>query len=631
MVRQNPTSNPAQNSDCLRARFACAERSLRSNDILMKRARGHSSALSMVGAFLLTGQLLGCSSQGTERGSYQAGTGSSNPGGSGTTAGTSAGNTGSGGSANASGTTAGTTGSGSGSGGTGSMPLPKGTDPTALIPARIRRLSNAEYDRTVDALLGTDEHLAEGFAPDSRQSGFTVNDAQRIDAVLAKQLFAAAETLAADARPHFADLAPCSTPDDGEACASSFIESFGAKAYRRSLDAAESAGLLEVYRVGAEGATYEDGIELVIRAVLQSAGFLYLTELGNGVANAEGAVALTPQELASSLSYLLTAGPPDQALLDAASAGELATPEGRVAQLMRLREQLKSESDTRLVRLIREWLSVDRIDTTAKDSNIYPRFEGVKPAMVAENTSFIQAVLDESSGNVRDLLGADWTVTSDSGLIDLYDAQSMGNGRVSLPKRRGILNQGAFLSVHAHAHESSPVLRGVAIARKVVCLDIPSPASLNINVVPPVPDPSLTTRERFAAHSTDPGCAQCHSAIDPFGNPFEQFDGMGDYRDMENGRPVDSTTTIAIGADFDGSYNDSNELAEALANSPSVRSCFARQLFRAAIARSDSTIDAAEDAFVEQVEALPVEQQGDVLDTLITFVSSPIFTHRRTL
>src|SRR5690606_21131483 len=110
-----------------------------------------------------------------------------------------------------------------------------------------------------------------------------------------------------------------------------------------------------------------------------------------------------------------------------------------------------AESEGRLVRLIREWLSLDRMETTAKDTNVYPAFEGLKAAVVAENHAFIRAVLEESDGSVSTLLGADWTVTSDGPLLDLYQAQPAAGGRASLPTRRGILNQGAFLAVHAHA------------------------------------------------------------------------------------------------------------------------------------------------------------------------------------
>lgn len=596
-----------------------------------RRLRATLGALCLVPLGTLTGCASGEISQGDNysKDGTSAGTNGNGTNGASTDASTN----GSGGSSSASSNGNGNgNGSGSGTtsgGGTSSVPLPEGTDPVALIPARIRRLSNAEYDASAHAILGSESRPGESFAPDARQAGFTVNDAQRVDTVLVKQLFAAAETLAAEARPRFGELAPCSTPDDAESCAVDFIESFGSTAYRRPLDAEEAEGLLDVYRVGAEGASYEDGIELTIRALLQSAGFLYLTELGDGGHNADGSVSLTAYELANSLSYLMTAGPPDQALVDAALEGKLASAEGRVEELLRLRDQARPESDERLVRLIREWLGIDRIENTAKDSNIYGQFDGVKAAMVAESHDFVKAVLEESSGDVRDFLGATWTVSSDNGLLGLYGASSGSGGRAELPARRGILNQGAFLAVHAHAHESTPVLRGVAVARRLGCIDIASPASLNINVVPPVPDPALTTRERFAAHTSDPECVQCHRVIDPFGNAFELFDGMGNQRSEENGKAIDSTTEISIGADFDGSYADSNQLAEALANSATVRSCFARHIFRATVARSDDSVSAAEDAFIEELEAMPAEQQGNVMDTLIAYVSGPLFTHRR--
>ena len=77
-------------------------------------------------------------------------------------------------------------------------------------------------------------------------------------------------------------LAPCAKSDaaGGEACAKTFIESFGAKAYRRPLTGDETAGLLKAYHVGADGYTYADGIDLVTRVLLQSPGLLYTTEIG---------------------------------------------------------------------------------------------------------------------------------------------------------------------------------------------------------------------------------------------------------------------------------------------------------------------------------------------------------------
>ena len=503
-----------------------------------------------------------------------------------------------------------------------------------LIPARIRRLSNAEYDGTVAALVGTALAPGQHFAPDARQAGFTENEAQRVDAVLARQLFAAAEKVAADSRGRFAELAPCATPADAEACARSFIAGFGARAYRRPLVAEEAAGLLGVYREGARDAHYEDGIELVIRALLQSAGMLYLTELGDRAPESGGAVALTDYEIASLLSYLMTGAPPDQNLFDAAAAGELDSAAARRSQLQRLRRD-HTQSRDQLVRMVREWLQIDAIENTAKDIAVYPSYELLRKHFISESQEFIAAVLDlspKAPNDLRVLLGADWTI-GNATLGKFYDAQAGADGRLKPAARRGILNQGAFLSVQAHAREGAPVLRGAVIARRLACIPVPAPQTRGIKVLPPPPDPKLTTRERFALHSTNPVCAECHDTIDAFGNAFEQYDGMGGLRATEHGSDIDSTTEIDLGLDFDGTYKDSNALAEALANSQTVHECFARYMFRAATARSveSGAVDsqASEDAFIAEWRALPEPERGNIMDTLDALVSSRLFTHRR--
>jgi len=501
---------------------------------------------------------------------------------------------------------------------------------SALLPARIRRLTNAEYDASVQALLGTTQTLAATtFPPDSRQAGFTLNDAQRVDPVLATQLDDAAQALVTEARGNgkLAALSPCADPTGGaEACARTFITSFGAQVYRRPLTSDEVNALLTVYRTGADGGAYADGIDLTVRAALQSAGFLYLTELGDPAKQA-AVITLTPLELASSLSYLVAAGPPDQALLDA--AGTLATPDGRESQVRRLLQSAGARD--RLVRVVREWLGIDGISGTAKDTTVYPAFAGARDAIAAESVDFVNEVMQSSNGAVGDLLGADWSIVGNDLASSYYNVTGAGPGaRTKLGARRGILNQGAFLSVYAHASESAPVLRGVAVLRRIGCVTIQSPTELNINVTPPVPDPAKTTRERYAIHATDQLCKTCHDPIDSVGFTFEGFDGMGAARTMENGKPVDSSSTLALGVDFDGSYADSNALATALAGSASVRACVARQLFRASAGRSDDTVQPAEDRFVQVWQGLPAGNQDKMVEMLVAYVRSPLFTQRST-
>jgi hypothetical protein len=88
--------------------------------------------------------------------------------------------------------------------------------------------------------------------------------------------------------------------------------------------------------------------------------------------------------------------------------------------------------------------------------------------------------------------------------------------------------------------------------------------------------------------------------------------------------------TINVGSDFDGTYADSIELMNALAQSTAVKACLARQIFRSSAARSDASVKDAEDAFVETWKQLPADAQGRLADVLVAFVKSPIFIQRRT-
>jgi hypothetical protein len=213
----------------------------------------------------------------------------------------------------------------------------------------------------------------------------------------------------------------------------------------------------------------------------------------------------------------------------------------------------------RLVRLVREWLGIDDILEVDKDSTAYPTYASHHDAMAAESISFIEEVIAGGS-RLRDLLGAEWSsIDTASGatsaqITSYYTAfygldpdRIDGGGRVSLSAARGgprvgILNQGAFLSQFATATASHPVKRGVALMRRLACLEPLDPGALNINVVPPVPDPRVaqTTRALYAAHASDPVCKGCHQSIDNFGFAFEAYDGMGAYR--PNGQEAVKTT-----------------------------------------------------------------------------------------
>jgi hypothetical protein len=497
----------------------------------------------------------------------------------------------------------------------------------SLLPARVRRLSNFEYDRSIAALFATPTAFGKAFAPDFRQGDFTQNAAQQVDSTLATQLQSAAQTVAKDSVSKLVAAAGCA-PTAGESCASQFIASFGQQAYRRPLTTEEKAGLVNVWKAGSSGATFNDGIALVVEAILQSPNFLYVTELGEG-APKNGVVRLSDHEIASALSFLVTGGPPDKDLIAAAAAKKLGDPAERELQARRLLKDAGAK--LQLQRLVKEWLGIDRLEGTGKDAKVYPQYEMLRPKMAAESDAFISEVLFNDDGTVTKLLTADYTV-ADQTLAEFYGMPSAGpNKRSPFPTgekaRRGILMQSAFQSVHGHDHESAPVKRGTTVLKKVLCVYLPTPGELNLKIVPPAPDPNKTTRERFAIHSEDPACAGCHKLIDPFGFAYENLDGIGWMRKEENKKPINTAAEVG-GADVTGMVKDGVDLSAKLAASEEVKRCFARNLFRFSAAQSGQGY---EEMFFKSVwDKLPAGKKVDIKEMIVALAASDIFVNRRT-
>ena len=74
---------------------------------------------------------------------------------------------------------------------------------------------------------------------------------------------------------------------------------------------------MTAYRAGRTGGSHAEGIEVMIRAALQSPDFLYRLEPPTGAEAGQRMVPLTQYELATRLSYLIWGSGPSDALLDA--------------------------------------------------------------------------------------------------------------------------------------------------------------------------------------------------------------------------------------------------------------------------------------------------------------------------
>jgi hypothetical protein len=82
----------------------------------------------------------------------------------------------------------------------------------------------------------------------------------------------------------------------------------------------------------------------------------------------------------------------------------------------------------------------------------------------------------------------------------------------------------------------------------------PPPPGVDTNLAETKPGATpLSIRERLAQHRKDPGCASCHSVIDPLGFALENFDAIGGWRTIdESGKPVDASGSTMSGAKMEG-------------------------------------------------------------------------------
>ncbi len=172
----------------------------------------------------------------------------------------------------------------------------------------LRRLTRVQYANSIRDLIGIDTDVAEGFAADERIGAFESNAVAPISNLGVEQYMDAAEDLAIEAMALQRDLVlPCDPTTDGEdACAQSFIRTFGARAHRRPLSEDDVTAYLGVYEAGRAETGFDGGIRLALQAMLQSPYFLYHVEVGDEPGDAgvlEAVVPVTGHELASRLSY----------------------------------------------------------------------------------------------------------------------------------------------------------------------------------------------------------------------------------------------------------------------------------------------------------------------------------------
>ncbi len=493
--------------------------------------------------------------------------------------------------------------------------------------APLRRLTQSEYNNTVRDLLGDTTHPANQFPPDQQVGDFTNTAvALTVPPLLAQAYQTAAEQLAATALSNPTKLVPCTLATGTDACAQSFIQTFGKQAYRRPLTTSEQTALFTLYQSNAMGATFANGIQAVIEAVLQSADFLYRVEFG-ATSQAQGSVLpLTPYEMASRLSYFLWDSMPDATLFAAADANELSTKDQLATQARRLLQSPNAHPAIRQFFL--EWLTENELSTVSKSATVYPAFTGtLHSSMQNETQAFLDWVMWTSDHKLPTLLTSPVSFLN-SELAAVYGVSgvtgtALQQVQLDPTQRAGVLTQLSMMTLLGKPDRSSPVLRGKFIRDQVLCQPIPPPPQ-NLVITPPMVTPGVSTRESFVMHEAVAACKGCHALMDPIGFGFENYDGIGQFRTVDQGQPVDSTGTLS-GTDVDGPFNNAIDLIKRLAGSQQVSDCFATEWFRYAFGRGESTDDTCS---LQSLKGAFTSSQLDIQELLVAVTQTDAFRFR---
>jgi hypothetical protein len=459
-------------------------------------------------------------------------------------------------------------------------------------------LSQAEIDATIQDLLGDATGAAarylvgDTFTP--YDNDYTLQEASQ---ALVESLEVMADDvgtrLVADAVQR-AKVVPCTPTGAGDAaCFQQFVQTIGKRALRRPLASDEIAAYMTLQSYSTEQNAYVatdfyTGVALVIKAFLQDPEFLYRIEVGTPTADGK-TLALSGNELATRMSYLLWGTMPDDQLLSDADAGKLTAGPSRADVATRMLQDPRAKM--LMHRFHAMWLGYRAIPQSAQ---LVAEFQ-------KETDALIDRVIFDRQESYLQLFLENETYLDDT-LADHYQLPHPPNGMgwVSYDGtgRAGILSHGSVLSAFSKFTDTSPTQRGILVRNRLMCQTIaPPPPTVNTDKPPPGTMDAVCKKDRYLEHSQSPSCHACHSQMDPIGFGLENYDISGVFRTHDDGLPqciIDGQGELP----GYGTFSGPKALAQKLVDNDLVSPCVVKQFVTFAIGRPPlDTESPALDAF----------------------------------
>jgi hypothetical protein len=351
---------------------------------------------------------------------------------------------------------------------------------------------------------------------------------------------------------------------DRESVARELIGAFGMRAYRRPLTEDDLNRLIAIYKLGEKNQEpFEMSVKLALQAVLVSPQFLFRGEIQPEPDNPKKAYPIGEYALASRLSYFLWSSMPDTELFDYARRNEL-----RRNLAYQVQRMLKDSKAKALVEnFAGQWLMLRNLDIVSPDPKTYPEWDDSLKGMMRKETEMFFEYIMREDRSILDFLTADYTFVNER-LAEHYNLSGVVGDKfqkVSLAgtQRSGILTHGSILTITSNPTRTSPVKRGLWVLENLLATPPPPPPP----DVPALDDPANkqavkgSLRVRLEKHRADAGCASCHARMDPIGFGLENFDGVGGWRDKDEGFKIEPAGKLVSGENFAGP----NELNKILA------------------------------------------------------------------
>jgi hypothetical protein len=492
---------------------------------------------------------------------------------------------------------------------------------------RLWRLSKPQIDSAASNLLAaySPTSIAKQLPPDPDAQNYrTFSDRLEFNSSNIPPYLVAVQSLTEKISLNPEKLFVCSQEKDIPLCREKTARSFAAKAFRTSPEDIEVRNYAEFFKTSlAKSQNLGEASADFVEAILTSPRFLYRDEV-NSVESSN----ISGHDLVANLALTITDKIPAQIGVDSDSTAANLKNQKNISDLA-LKILNTPAASEKLASFFWSWLELKESDSITKSTAVFPDFtDETAVAVVQETKKFLDLHLRKPNPSLKNIMSSNESYITPElqKIYELTKAPPNAGELTALDplKRRGVLTQAGFLASHADSTKTSIVKRGNFFLKKALCISTPStPPGVSTDI----PESANTTqREKITALTGNQPCATCHRYINPFGFALENFDAIGRWRVLENGKTIDASTTI----DFVGGTAVKTQTPiEAIAHftdSYQFKQCFVRQLFRYYMGRNEEPSD---DPILRNMFYRFVKDDQDIHRPLEVLATSARFKQRQ--